>query len=68
MMTQRAGGGERPLDAGLPMFSAGQAAFCKNCPHGAKADMYCDGCDENLCEECWAEHLEGECDEVGSER
>jgi len=42
---------------------------CRNCDDGCTAVRFCDGCDETLCEGCWAEHNEdAPChDEVGHE-
>ncbi len=34
---------------------------CPNCADGCTASRLCDGCDEILCEGCWACH-NGDCD------
>ena len=31
---------------------------CRNCDDGCTAVRFCNGCDEMLCEGCWAEHNE----------
>ena len=47
-----------PRCADLSVYDVVDAIPCPNCQDGCVVSVYCDGCWEYLCQNCWREHNE----------